>query len=424
MLAQVSLFEALRADEVGRIARRFELARCEPGSRHAFAARPQDGRFVVVVDGAVHIEVESGAGALRGTMYGGNRFGVLSLLTGHARPFSLEASAEGATIATIDSAAFEAVLSEFPAVSLPVAAELSSELAAWNDLVRQMLELHAERLRRRADGSGRRTPDALRRGARVSRLGARALPPARRAGRSEPPFWMLVGFLASLGWARLVVHLILKYKLEKQLFALVPGTDPNPMHVHHFNYGLLLIGAAGSQRCSRSGRGASRAGARVRLRLRPRVRRVRALLEPEPRVRAGASLFAAGDAAARCLVQLAWFREYWKALAPAARGCARRGSMSAASDPRSVANSGEVDYRALPGRRGTLAELDGRRAASRRTRRASASCASSTRARTCSVVPRAATQRISVDHAGQGRSRCSGPSSTGRAFGEMASLTA
>ena len=41
------------------------------------------------------------------------------------------------------------------------------------------------------------------------------------------------------------MHLILKYNLESRLFALVPGTDPNPMHVHHFNYGLLLIGASG-----------------------------------------------------------------------------------------------------------------------------------------------------------------------------------
>jgi hypothetical protein len=45
--------------------------------------------------------------------------------------------------------------------------------------------------------------------------------------------------------ARLVVTFILKFKLEKQLFALVPGTDPNPMHVHHFNYGLVLIGVSG-----------------------------------------------------------------------------------------------------------------------------------------------------------------------------------
>ena len=75
---------------------------------------------------------------------------------------------------------------------------------------------------------------------------------------------MLVGFLASLAGARLVVGLILKYGLEKRLFALVPGHDPNPMHVHHFNYGLFLIGVAGWPRCARSAAAAARARACVR----------------------------------------------------------------------------------------------------------------------------------------------------------------
>jgi hypothetical protein len=62
---------------------------------------------------------------------------------------------------------------------------------------------------------------------------------------AEPPFWMLLGFLTSLAGARLVVASILKYGLEKRLFALVQGQDPNPMHVHHFNYGLILASVAG-----------------------------------------------------------------------------------------------------------------------------------------------------------------------------------
>jgi hypothetical protein len=45
--------------------------------------------------------------------------------------------------------------------------------------------------------------------------------------------------------ARLVVAGILHFGLEHRLFALVPGNDPNPMHVHHFNYGLVLIGLSG-----------------------------------------------------------------------------------------------------------------------------------------------------------------------------------
>jgi len=126
---------------------------------------------------------------------------------------------------------------------------------------------------------------------------------------------MLVGFLASLGGARLVVHLILKYHLESRLFALVPGPDPNPMHVHHFNYGLILIALSGV------------------LALRPRGRRaLRALslvfglgaglvfdefalfwrLDPE--YSQELSVIAAGIAAA-VLLQLVYFRRFWGALA-------------------------------------------------------------------------------------------------------------
>jgi CRP-like cAMP-binding protein len=318
VLAQVSLFESLRADEIGRIARRFELARCEPGSRRAFAAQPNDGRFVVVIDGAVHIEVASGAGSLRGTMYGGDRFGALSLLTGNARPFSLEASGDGATIATMDSAAFEAVLAEYPAVSLPVAAELSTELAGSTDVVRQILELHAERLppEELTAAVDERRSAFLRRGARVSRLGPGAL--FRRLvvqEGAEPPFWMLTGFLASLAGARLVVHLILKYKLEKQLFALVPGSDPNPMHVHHFNYGLLLIGAAGLASLFPLGRRALR-GLALAFGLGCGLvfDEFALFWRLDPEYAQGLSLFACGAAAA-VLVQLTYFRRFWGALA-------------------------------------------------------------------------------------------------------------
>jgi CRP-like cAMP-binding protein len=318
VLTHVSLFEALRADEVGRIAHRFELVRCAPGSRHAFAAQPRDGRLVVVVEGAVHIDVESGAGALRGTMYGGDRYGALSLVTEHARPFALEASEDGATIATMDSAAFEAVLAEYPAVALPLAAELSTELAASTDVVRQVLELHAERLppeQLKAAVDERRTA-FLRRGARVSRLGTAAL--FRRLvvqEGSEPPFWMLIGFLASLGGARLVVHLILKYKLEKQLFALVPGSDPNPMHVHHFNYGLVLIGAAGLASLFPLGRRALRLLALAfGLGCGLVFDEFALFWRLDPEYAQGLSLFACGAAAA-LLVQLTYFRRFWAALA-------------------------------------------------------------------------------------------------------------
>jgi hypothetical protein len=125
---------------------------------------------------------------------------------------------------------------------------------------------------------------------------------------------MLVGFLASLGGARLVVHLILKFHLESRLFALVPGADPNPMHVHHFNYGLVLIGLAGLAALFPFGR---------------RALRVLALAfgfgcglvfdefalfwNLNPEYAQTASLVAAAVAAAT-LVQLVWFRRFWGAM--------------------------------------------------------------------------------------------------------------
>ena len=131
---------------------------------------------------------------------------------------------------------------------------------------------------------------------------------------AEPPFWMLVGFLGALAGARLVVFLILKYKLEKQLFALVAGTDPNPMHIHHFNYGLVLVGVAGLAALFPSGR---------------RTLRFLALLfgmgcglifdefalfwNLNPDYAQGLSVLSAAIAAI-ALVQLTYFRRFWGAI--------------------------------------------------------------------------------------------------------------
>jgi hypothetical protein len=319
VLAHMSLFEPLRPDEVGRIARRFELIRLEPGASRAFADTPEDARLLVVIEGTVKLEVDAPAGTLHSAMDPGDRFGLFSLLSGHAPPFKLASATERpAIIAAMDRAGFEAVLADFPVVALPLAAELSRELAARLDVVRQVVELHAERLppeELRAAVSERREA-LLRRGARVSRVSTQAL--FRRLviqEGSEPPFWMLIGFLASLGGARLVVHLILKYHLEKQLFALVPGNDPNPMHVHHFNYGLILIGAAGLAALMPFGRRALRLLALAfGLGCGLVFDEFALFWNLNPEYAQGLSLFAAGMAAA-VLVQLTYFRGFWGALA-------------------------------------------------------------------------------------------------------------
>jgi CRP-like cAMP-binding protein len=247
-IASVSLFQHLRVDEVARVARRFAVRELAPGEAVELGQRLEEPQLVVLVAGAAHLEAMVGERRVRSTLVPGDRFGATALVSGRARPFRVVARARAA-VAVLDRAGLDAVLAEFPAVALPLVAELSSELRARNDAVRQLLELHAERLPRdelrHALAERRRALSRTR--ALVRRLSPRAVfrwLVVRRQG--EPPFWMLAGFVLSLGLARLVVFLILRYHLEKQLFALVQaGSDPNPMHVHHFNYGLLLIGTAG-----------------------------------------------------------------------------------------------------------------------------------------------------------------------------------
>ncbi len=247
-LAGISLFEALRIDEVARAARRFALRELAPGEVAEFGAGAGEARLVVVVAGHARLEALVGERRVRAVLGPGDRFGAAALVSGRARPFRVVAR-DPVTLATLDRPGLDALLAEFPAVALPLAAELASELRARNDAVRQLLELHAERFPRDelAAALAERRRALSRSRAHVRRLGPRAL--FRRLvvdRQADPPFWMLTGFVLSLGLARLVVFLILRYHLEKQLFALVQGgTDPNPMHVHHFNYGLLLSGAAG-----------------------------------------------------------------------------------------------------------------------------------------------------------------------------------
>jgi CRP-like cAMP-binding protein len=320
VLANVSLFEDLRADEIGRVARRFALTELAPGEAREFAATEADARLVIVVRGRGALRVrgaDDAAPSLEATLEAGDRYGDLALVSGHARAFRLVAN-EAATIATVDRAGFDAILDDFPAVALPLANELSIELHAKNDTVRQLLELHAERLPQdelRAAIDERRRA-LSRRGARVERLSPRAI--FRRLvvqEGAEPPFWMLVGFITSLGLARLVVFLILKYHLEKQLFALVQGTDPNPMHVHHFNYGMILIGSAGLAALFPFGRRALRvlaflfgAGAGLVF------DEFSLIWNLNPEYAAPSSLIACGIAAG-ILLQITYFRKFWRAMA-------------------------------------------------------------------------------------------------------------
>jgi CRP-like cAMP-binding protein len=245
VLGGLSIFELLRPDEIGRVAAKFETRVLAEGA--TFEVTREAPRLVVLAAGSADLEVDLGHSKTRARIDAGDRWGDAQLLTGLSRAAKLTAR-RPSTIATIDREGFDALLAELPAIALPLARELASSLRAKNDERRQILELHAEGLAKdQLEDAIRERKEAIaERGARVSRLSPRALfqKLVVRTG-AEPPFWMMVGFLGSLGGARMVVALILKYGLEKRLFALVQGTDPNPMHVHHFNYGLIVASISG-----------------------------------------------------------------------------------------------------------------------------------------------------------------------------------
>jgi CRP-like cAMP-binding protein len=312
VLAAVSIFELLRPDEIGRVAERFEIIPLARGESRRF----EDPRLVVVVRGRVALEVTTRAGPLRSVLEPADRYGDTGLLTGTRKPAAYTALAD-TELAVLSASGLDALLSEFAAIALPLSRELSSELSAQTDVVRQLLELHAEQLptdQRRAALEERRTAFG-RRGARVRRSSGRALFARLVTERgAEPPFWMLAGFIVALSGARLVVAMIFKLGLEKKLFALVPGSGPNPMHVHHFNYGLILVGLAGIAALLPFGRRALRllafafgAGAGL-------VFDEFALFwNLNPEYAQASSLIACAIAAA-ALIQLTYFRRLWSAL--------------------------------------------------------------------------------------------------------------
>jgi CRP-like cAMP-binding protein len=316
-LAGVTFLERLRPDEIGRIARRFSVHSLAKGARAEFDASPKEARLVVVIHGRACLDVETSSGWVRATMSPGDCHGEVALLSGRAHATRLEGTIDGA-YATIDRDGLEAILADVPAVALPLAEEMARELSNENDMARQLLELHAEHLppAELQAAIDERRRDVARRGARVSRLSVRGIFHRLVVARGgEPAFWMLLGFLLALGGARLVVFLILKYGLEKRLFALVQGVDPNPMHVHHFNYGLILIGSAGIAGLVPLGRRA--------LRVLSFVFGVGAglvfdefglIYNLNPEYAQASSLISAAIAAS-VLIQLAYFRTFWVALA-------------------------------------------------------------------------------------------------------------
>jgi CRP-like cAMP-binding protein len=315
-LGAVSLFAHLRPDEIGRIARHFEVIELEANTSRQFAAEPEQARLLVVVSGSVDALVDDPTGEVQVRMRPGDRYGDAMLFTGNPQPIRITARSPS-VLGAIDRANFAQVLKEYPAVALPLSAELASELRARNDQVRQVAELRA------SGGNSKPIAMAVQRLRRVLVLRSTGVRRPTTTGLfrrlvidqgAEPPFWMLIGFILGLCGARLVVHLILKYGLEKHFFALVEGQDANPMHIHHFNYGLILVGVTGVLALSPYGRRSLRAlSMAFGLGCGLVVDEFALFWNLNPDYSQGLSLISAAIALV-ALVQVAYFRQFWIAL--------------------------------------------------------------------------------------------------------------
>lgn len=316
-LGAVSLFAHLRPDEIGRIARRFEVIELAANTSRQFAAQPEQARLIIVVSGSVNASVDDPTGEVQVRMRPGDRYGDAMLFTGNPRPIRITARSPS-LLAAIDRANVEQLLKEYPAVALPLSAELASELRARDEQVRQVAEL------RTSGRNSKQIAAAVQRLRRVLVLRSAGVRRPTTSGLfrrlvidqgAEPPFWMLLGFILGLCGARLVVHLILKYKLEQHFFALVGGEGANPMHIHHFNYGLILVGATGVLALSPYGRRALRAlSMAFGLGCGLVVDEFALFWNLNPDYSQGLSLISAAIALV-ALVQVAYFRRFWLAFA-------------------------------------------------------------------------------------------------------------
>jgi CRP-like cAMP-binding protein len=139
-LGATSLFAHLRLDEVGKIARMFESMVLDEGVIVAFPAEREKARLVVVISGGVDAIVDDPAGEVHVRLGPGDRYGEAMLISNNFHGVRLRPRVKS-EIAIIDRTGLERILNDYPAVALPLAAELATELRTRNDQVRQIAEL-------------------------------------------------------------------------------------------------------------------------------------------------------------------------------------------------------------------------------------------------------------------------------------------
>jgi CRP-like cAMP-binding protein len=241
VLDWVPYFRPLRPDERTRIAGRVRHVQLGTGETYALSA--QAPALVIVERGVLSIS----RGGEAAQLFVGDSVGDAEVLAGTGAAEVLTAT-EPSVLAVLERAEVDALLREYPITARPWVAELGRALKWRNDVLREVLlarsegwrpEQLAAMLKRRRGKLQRRRHHPVR---GVGALLWRVLlvEPARR-----PTFWMFAGLVLALASARTVVAMILRNGLQRHLFALIGSAEGNPIHVHHFNYGLILISAVG-----------------------------------------------------------------------------------------------------------------------------------------------------------------------------------
>jgi CRP-like cAMP-binding protein len=236
----------LRADERERATARFRRVVLMAGDRWVAAADAPPALGVVLAGCVSVTRAIPGMPSVPVRLWSGDRWDEVAVFADLPGETIVE-SDKTAAIALLDRAAFLALVAEFPIVWLAVSERLSRELKTTSDLLREIQEVEASETRhaslsrflymkrrlvgRRAGIARAATHDLFRRfvGAHVR----------------EPTFWVLAGFAAAILVSRAVVAAIVGLGLQQRLFNLRDSGGPNPLHMHHFNYGFAIIAVTG-----------------------------------------------------------------------------------------------------------------------------------------------------------------------------------
>lgn len=241
-LDRLRYFKPLRADE--RVTAAGYFSTLSLGAEEKLLLEADSPRLIVVTSGTLEIELQDGD---RLRLFAGDSFGEAELIAGAGHD-GVASALPHATLALLSRPQLSGLLERLPAVAVPLVTELARELKWHNDVLREIrlarseglptaalqtiLRSRSRRLHRHRRAPWRRFAEAAWRAVFTE--------PARR-----PTFWIFWGALLAFAGARSVVAYILQNGLQKQLFALIGGSSGNPIHIHHFNYGLLLVTLTG-----------------------------------------------------------------------------------------------------------------------------------------------------------------------------------